>query len=70
MAETIKKVVVTEIDNPNRWYKHFIGTTFTVKDNDRPESYIVIGMTSEHGTVYRIEKTDCEELEIKPKENE
>jgi hypothetical protein len=58
-----KKVVITGIDNPNRWYKHFIGSTFTVKENDGLPSYVVIGMMSEHDSVYRIEKTDCRLVE-------
>jgi hypothetical protein len=57
------KVIITGIDNPNRWYKNFIGSTFTVKENCGLPSYVVIGMLSEHDSVYRIEKTDCRLVE-------
>ena len=57
------KVIITGLDNPNRWYKHFIGSTFTVKENCGLPSYVVIGMLSEHDSVYRIEKTDCRLIE-------
>lgn len=57
-----KKVVITSFDNPNRWYRHFIGTTFNVVENDGLPSYIVSGMLSKDSTVYRIEKCDCRAL--------
>lgn len=59
----LKRVKVLGFDHPNRWYRSFIGSVFTVRDNDRPESYIVEGMWNQYGCEYRIEKCDCEEVE-------
>lgn len=59
--EKVFKVKIIGFDNPNRWYKDFVGSVFTVSSNDGDlPSYVVNGMLSEHESVYRIQKEDCE----------
>lgn len=57
------KVTIVNCNEENRWYKNLIGSTFSVKENDGLDSFIVIGMRSKHDSVFRIEKCDCEILE-------